>query len=406
MFDAARHGTARRGTAQLACHWALLGAAVFGSVACGPGHSDVEAVRSESAKLTTAVSSCPNGALADEHIYFRYIDTTVTSQICRPTGSEPPTIIATEDATAKQVDIANLLDADSAAFHSWHSGIQPAFRALLETDASMDRDVYIWFYVDQSDLPAKEWLAGEKDAGAAAAAVAESRIRSAAINLAGKLETAGVHVTTDVLLPVEAAAPQVAGMAATMQELNPSLKYWPEAMVPIIMAGADEDTDNTLLSLEDGVDDRDGAGLVNAYRSTDVATAKLDGGNSPSFYGHDYGTIYASSTPEWAFYSEQYKARALNGWQLRVAAFFQTRPTCPASPGSWSCTANPYPLFWLLVYDGSTLVGWSFNGNNNYKYTAFTNTSGVQRDYTIKLYVVAWNGLPATTFGVAWSASP
>lgn len=203
-----------------------------------------------------------------------------------------------------------------------------------------------------------------------------------------------------------AAAPQVAGLVASMQELNPALKNWPEAMVPAIMASADEDTDDVVLSLDDGIDDRDGAGLISGYRAPDVVLAKVNGGNSPTQTGHDYGTMYASSTPAWTLYSEQYNARVYNGWKLRTAAFLQTRPTCPQNPGSWSCGPNPYPVFWLLVYDGTTLVGWSLNANNNYKYVALTNTSGSQKDYVIKLYLVGWNGLPATTFGVAWSASP
>lgn len=35
---------------------------------------------------------------------------------------------------------------------------------------------------------------------------------------------------------------------------------------------------------------------------------------------------------------------------------------------------------------------------------AFNNTSGVQKDYTLKMYVGTWNGLASTTYGVAWSS--
>ena len=93
-----------------------------------------------------------------------------------------------------------------------------------------------------------------------------------------------------------------------------------------------------------------------------------------------------------------------NGSQVRIAAFLQTRPTCASSLDASSCATDPYPSFGLFVYDGATLIAASINTNNNYEYVAFKNTSGVTKDYSVKIFLGYWNGLWSTTFGVAWSA--
>ncbi len=92
------------------------------------------------------------------------------------------------------------------------------------------------------------------------------------------------------------------------------------------------------------------------------------------------------------------------GLELRVAALLQARPTCPQNPGSGSCTADPYPNFGLFIYDGSTLVGGALNTSSNYQYISHFNTTGVQKDYKVKIFLAHWNGLSGTTFGVAWDS--
>jgi hypothetical protein len=202
------------------------------------------------------------------------------------------------------------------------------------------------------------------------------------------------------------AVPQVAGIVATLQEGNASLRGWPEVVLPGLMASADEDVDGIELDLNSGIDHRDGAGLVNAYRAWSVLkpAAKVNGGNVPVSAAHDYGTMSVYTTPAGSFYVEEYFARVPNGRALRVASLLQSRPTCPSNPGSWSCTANPYPYQFLFLYDGTSMVRWSPGVANNYTYIHHVNTSGVQKDYKIKIYLYGWNGLSSTTFGIAWNA--
>jgi hypothetical protein len=202
------------------------------------------------------------------------------------------------------------------------------------------------------------------------------------------------------------AAPQVAGIAASLHEANAALRSWPEVMFAGLMASANEDTDGTVLNLHDSVDDRDGAGLVNAYEAlaTLHGNSKKNGGNSPSREGHDYGHMYSSSTPTSSWYGEDWFVRVPNNRQGRIAGLLQSRPSCPQNPGSSSCSSNPYPNFGVFLYDGGSLVRYSVSSKNNYQYIAITNSSGVQKDYKIRIYMYNWNGLSSTTFGVAWNS--
>ncbi|MCL4751372.1 MAG: S8/S53 family peptidase, partial [Myxococcales bacterium] len=681
-FGSVRFGSVRFGSVRFGSVFntsLLIPSVLLFATACGS--SGTESFGVTNAELATA---CEKGVALKDHYHFEHIGVSVTRTVCLPEGDGVPDVVTTDDATGKLVDFAVLGVADRESFHGWHASMHPDLRQMLAAKTGEAQDVYVWFHVDGSDAPNKEWLVAEGAANADAVASRELRTRAAAQSLASKLSTAGnFDITGNLTPPVEygipvirvraaladletvgtwpevwridrvptehklqdetyyfttmefvidyylghdgtgvtvatyegnrpdswanlpgapsgscggvpggsrkchcaagpthehsrgmmgivrrsagtlgmannattimanpgggcvthgtdeyasalnwatsngatvishsactgveaspnahdiffdfkasvypyplvaaaagnssvetvcnklrnglsvggslespgspdrsqatadenksylngssgangyevphltaisegvntagymeayptaynwggtsVAAPQVAGIAASLQEANPALKAWPEAMVPGLMASANEDTDNTVLSLHDGIDDRDGAGLINATEAFFVlqASAKMNGGNSAVPDGHDYGTLLASTTPVYTYYSEQYNARVAAGYELRVAAFMQTRPTCSSSQNSNSCSANPYPSFLLLVYDGGTYVKGSSNANNNYQYVAFVNGSGVQKDYTIKVMMLDWAGLSGTTFGIAWSS--
>ncbi|MBK7578572.1 MAG: hypothetical protein IPI67_00060 [Myxococcales bacterium] len=191
--------------------------------ACGSERlpSDYEAAQ---AALTTA--SCENGILKEEHTVLRYIGASVTSRICNPVAGGVPAMVSRDDAAGKQVDLNQLREADNAAFHSWHAGIQPDFRASMEKAEDEAHEVYVWFYVDQADAPEKEWLVGEPLAAAAASASAESRIRTGALQLAGKLSAEGVGVVSDLLAPVEYGIPVIRARAKLA--VLDTVGTWPE----------------------------------------------------------------------------------------------------------------------------------------------------------------------------------
>ncbi len=98
---------------------------------------------------------------------------------------------------------------------------------------------------------------------------------------------------TEVTGGSSAATPQVAGIVASIYEFNTGIQSWPEVVVPGMMVSADEDVDGTILNLNDSIDDKDGAGLVNAWTAVGVLNPsnKVNGGNAAIRMGHDYGVL-------------------------------------------------------------------------------------------------------------------
>ncbi|MBI3201128.1 MAG: hypothetical protein HYZ29_06250 [Myxococcales bacterium] len=216
-----------------------------------------------------------------------------------------------------------------------------------------------------------------------------------------------------------AAAAQVAATVASLHEANSALRSWPEVVVPGLMVSANEDVDGVSLNLHDDWDDRDGAGLLNAsWAYLTLGTArKMNGGNSPEPRGHDYGGIAPSQTPPGTSYGEVWSARIDSGRTLRVAALLQSRPNCPSNPGCSEqfeggvvggcsatniCSANPYVIFSLEIWEGSTLHTLSFNAFTSYQFASWQNTSGSTKTYQIKITPWSYGGLSYTTWGMAW----
>ncbi len=218
----------------------------------------------------------------------------------------------------------------------------------------------------------------------------------------------GQNITTDGLVDsgTSLAAPIVAGGAAQVQQSNWSLGSWPEAVRAILMCGANETVDQGPLVLDDGFDDRDGAGLVNVGRAVYIGSSayKRDGGNSPIAVGHDYGSVASASTPTGTWYSEVYHARTTTaGRRLRVVLTWDSTATCTSpTTTSASCTADsPDADLDLYVYKASdgSLVTNSASWSNTYEFIEF---DAVQNEeYLIKFKPYSWHA-SSTYFGIAW----
>lgn len=207
-----------------------------------------------------------------------------------------------------------------------------------------------------------------------------------------------------------AASAETAAIMAALQELNSTLKTWPELGIPGLMASANRDTDTVWLNLHDGVDDGDGAGLINGYEAALILApgSKRDGGWSAVKHGHDYGYFAASSTPQQSFYGETWNISVGAAETLRVAALVVAHPTCPQNPGVVvsPCTASAFPTFALFLNEGTQTIAISGNTNNNYQFIKYTNTTGSTKTLNVRAWLAYWNGLSSTTFGLAWRSGP
>jgi len=218
--------------------------------------------------------------------------------------------------------------------------------------------------------------------------------------------------TTTQFGGTSAAAPQVAGIVAALQQANPALIGHPEVMMAGIMAGASGNPDANLggtwpLDLDDGIDDADGAGFVRGLNSWYALSSgsRHHGGEAATNKGYDWDVIWASTTPEYSYYYEFWNVRAYPGETIRVAGVFSSWADCPSPAGQYNCTGNPYPLFILWLRDASTgaVVDVSADYDSNYEFVSATNNTGAAHDYYVQVEPVYWNGLPGEYFGIAWS---
>jgi hypothetical protein len=222
------------------------------------------------------------------------------------------------------------------------------------------------------------------------------------IDLVGATPTTHDHATGNSL-----STPQVSGVAAALQEQVPTLKYWPEAIMAILMVAPERGVpgDNTWpMSLRDGVDDQDGVGPLHGAYSMTVAGRRVHGSYSAAPEGWDSGGTTPTQTPQFTLYPEVYNVWVTPGKTLRAA--FVTTATSNCNPlDQLSCTTNTWPKLGLLLYDeqGQTLK-FSFNYNGNYQYLSWTESEGRTRYLTLRFYPADWVGFTYASFALAWGS--
>jgi len=178
------------------------------------------------------------------------------------------------------------------------------------------------------------------------------------------------------------------GIVAQLISRNITLKWWPEAIRAIMMAGATENIEGPVLDLGDEVDDKDGAGEVDAQRSINIADpAKFNSGGRPVPVGHyfdsvnfaqDFGRYYNVVWTTTAYYPYDYRLRVVLSWDASVEC---TNPADPESCGSQvlDCDLDLY-----VFEQGNTQpVAYSTSYDNSYEFIQFTPVPG--RVYYIKV---------------------
>ena len=199
------------------------------------------------------------------------------------------------------------------------------------------------------------------------------------------------------------AAPAVAGIAAQLIDVNPTLMQpWPELMRAVIIATANENVHGgRMTALGSATDHRDGAGEVNALFATDLADSanKKDGNNTACEKGYDMATLNTSSPTEGNYYSEQYKIKTTaSGKKARVVVVWDGTATC-SDPAAGTCSGSSMDAdIDIEVSDGTTTY-YSESASNTYEFLEFTATQNVE--WTIKIKVYDWFN-SSTFMAVAW----
>jgi hypothetical protein len=222
----------------------------------------------------------------------------------------------------------------------------------------------------------------------------------------------GMGVTTVglTLSGTSMAAPAVAGATACLQEVNSTLKSWPEGCRAIQLASAKLNPDsgtwwNDLTSGHDGLD---GTGALNALNAVRIAEQRKGRNNTPTPRGWDVGTLRSAdigSNRETTFsYRISVPGRIVLGrTTVKVALAWDSDVI------EWNVFGLTLPIGSVLtldldlkVYDSAgKLVGYSGSYDNSYEIAEFRAIPG--ETYTIKIR--RWSGTDDVWYGLAWNTT-
>lgn len=197
------------------------------------------------------------------------------------------------------------------------------------------------------------------------------------------------------------AASIVAGIGALIIDSNPALSAWPEIIRAIIIASGRVDINNVRLDLGDSVDDKDGAGEVNAAYAVKLSdpSYKIDGNNVPTLFGYDYGIMDFQNdfTPD-NYYKEIYKVKVPPYNPLKIVLTWDSSATCPRKPNpNYDFCDNDEPDGDLDIHliEGTSLKDTSSSWDNTYEYL-YLKEEPIEKEYSIK--IKKYSARTATTY--------
>ena len=222
----------------------------------------------------------------------------------------------------------------------------------------------------------------------------------------------GTSVTTVGLTKsgTSMASPAAAGCAALLQNVDATLKSWPEGCRAILLASAKRNiAGNTWWQDVIGnVDASDGTGAVDALEGVWVAKQRRSRNASATVRGWDVGTL--RSARHWRRSAHHLLLQGCDRAHLLFAAACESGaglglqdpelefPDLRRAPHRLQLTVD----LDLLVFDSrGTQVGYSGSWDNSYEIAEFEGTPG--ETYTIKIR--RWSGNDDVWFGIAWTTT-
>jgi hypothetical protein len=220
----------------------------------------------------------------------------------------------------------------------------------------------------------------------------------------------GMSVTTVGLTKsgTSMASPAAAGCAALVQNVNATLKSWPEGCRAILLAGAKRNiTGQTWWQdVVANVDASDGSGAVDALEAVAIAKQRRFRNAAATGRGWDVGTLRSSdfgnnkrSTFSYfvqlgsTFFSPRHVKVAL-AWDSKITMF----PFGINLPIASTLTVD----LDLQIFDSrGNQVGYSGSWDNSYEIAEFDGNPG--ETYTIKIR--RWSGSDSVWYGIAWTVT-
>jgi hypothetical protein len=204
------------------------------------------------------------------------------------------------------------------------------------------------------------------------------------------------------------AAPAVAGATACVQEVNGTLKSWPEGCRALHLAAAklNPDAGTWWSDLTGGADGVDGTGALNTLSAVRIAEQRKGRNNRPAARGWDVGTLRSRDIGRNSETTFSYSISVPRGFvfsrtTVKVALAWDSDITELSFFGLTLPIASVLTLdLDLMVYDSAgSLVGYSGSFDNSYEIAEFRARPG--ETYTIKIR--RWSGSDDVWFGVAWN---
>ncbi|MDQ3244622.1 MAG: S8 family serine peptidase, partial [Gemmatimonadota bacterium] len=221
----------------------------------------------------------------------------------------------------------------------------------------------------------------------------------------------GTNVTTVGLTMsgTSMASPAAAGCAALIQDVDSTLKSWPEGCRAILLAGAKRNVvANTWWQdvLAD-VDASDGTGAVDALEGVEIARRRRSRNAAGTARGWDVGTLRSADIGS--------NRRTTFSYSVTLGtSIFAPRKVKVAL--AWDSRITTFSIFGIELLVGSTLtidldlqifdsrgvqVGYSGSWDNSYEIAEFVGRPG--ETYTIKIR--RWSGSDDVWYGVAWTVT-
>ena len=225
---------------------------------------------------------------------------------------------------------------------------------------------------------------------------------------ANGLEVRAVGVPRENTTGTSFATPAVAGAAALMQEVNSTLRSWPEGCRAILLAGAGRNlVDNTWWTdVQGGVDAADGSGALDTRESVEIAKIRRVRNSSGTQRGWDKGILRSTDFDADGQSTFFYQARVPSGspllWRVKVALAWTSKlginlAAFPMGVGLLSELAVDLDL---TVWDSNgRQVAYSASWDNSYEIAEFLSLPG--KTYTIRIR--RFSGTDDTTYGIAWT---
>ena len=222
----------------------------------------------------------------------------------------------------------------------------------------------------------------------------------------------GTSVTTVGLTKsgTSMASPAAAGCAALIQNVDGTLKSWPEGCRAILLAGAKKNVAGKTWwqDVVADVDASDGAGAVDALEAVAITKQRRWRNASGTTKGWDVGTLRSSdigSNKRTTFsYFVKLSSGVLAPRHVKVALAWDSKIQTIQLPfiGELLLGSSLTVDLDLQVFDShGTQVGYSGSWDNSYEIAEFDGKPG--ETYTIKIR--RWSGSDDVWYGIAWTVT-